>query len=111
MTNLSPPDRTIQAIRNRIGTFSIDRHVLETADRDVLFGIMSKVFVVRCEMDYASDRFMYNAISAEFAPVEKGMIAPEYMVTIDRSGNGMITDIYFTCNGPDKDEPAEKGTW
>jgi hypothetical protein len=51
--------------KRRIGTFSITRELIDIQDPTVMVALDGCV-VVRCELDYASGRFEYTALHADF---------------------------------------------
>lgn len=106
-----PPDRSLKSIRQRIGSFRVSRDVFESADIDVLFGIMSQVIIVRCDMDYANDCLNYVGISKHFEEVCQGCVHPEYMVVIEHGDDGRIIDIRFDSMAPrvSPDVPSSGG--
>ena len=72
----------------RVGRFSVDRLLVETAP-EVVRQLMGMMIVVRCEMDFAMDRLEYTALSPHFAEVPIGNMIPGYDIIIREADDGI----------------------
>jgi hypothetical protein len=76
---------------NRFGNFALERNIIT---RDWYPGVqkaMADVFVVRCEHDFASKRFVYTAVSPWFRRLDEGQRIPDYGLYVTMYEDGKPT--------------------
>jgi hypothetical protein len=80
----------------RIGKFRINREVMDNWRQ--ANGLLTNVFVLRCEFMEADRCFHYVALCDEFEEVQLGEEPPEYEVIVTTHGDGSQTDFRFRLN-------------
>jgi hypothetical protein len=84
-------------LRKRPGRFEISESLLERdrTAKQIMELVMSNVFVVRCEHDYARGTFLYHAYSMKFDVIEEGESAPMYIFEFNmgHDGNARLTGV------------------
>ena len=78
---------SLDDFQTRKGMFDVTEHMLST-HFELVWALMSKVFIVRCEYMRIVQRFEYMGVSRLFEEVPVGSLANEYAIEItdERSG-------------------------
>ncbi len=75
--------KNIPDLMQRFGRFKISAELLRAPSPE-LQDFMSYVIVVRCEMDFATDKLSYTALSLFFETVPENSVYPDYSIGFAR---------------------------
>jgi hypothetical protein len=80
-------DKTPKDLRQRKGKILIYGEIVDNKPEDVM-EILSHIVVVRAEFEFLYGGVYYYGYSHLFDPIPEGEIAPEYDITLVRTGSG-----------------------
>lgn len=81
-------ERTPEQLRQQRGRMCISDEMLVAAPMSTLALIFQRLVIVRCEHNWATKVFEYDAISLDFDFVPDGMVSPEYQIQCTRCDDG-----------------------
>lgn len=75
---------------NRAGTFTINSQLLRWVDHRTLTAVFGHFIIARAEFMFFEQKFLYEALSELFEPVEEGQRIPHYLITIIEEVDGSV---------------------
>lgn len=77
---------------HRLGAFNIPSSSV-AREGFKLLSIFGRCVVVKCDFDYATDSFRYEALSPDFDSIAMGKPAPLYSWLINTDGRGEVVRV------------------
>lgn len=76
-------------LKRKFVTFLVKQKIIEENTKHFMDKVMSKVIILRCEFDYISQAFRYEAYCEEFRELDLGESLPRYVLRQRTNDNGI----------------------